>query len=67
MNAFQIALQALQLASATASAAASARRIYENIKAQAARTGELTPEEVAKLDAEAEKIFYCAEQAESGR
>lgn len=67
MNAFQIALQALQLAAATASAAASARRIYEDIKTQSYRSGELSEEGVAALDAEAEKIFGSAAQAESGR
>lgn len=67
MNAFQIALQTLQLAAATASAAASARRLYEDFKIQAQRTGEMTPEEVAQLDAEAEKIFNSPAQVESGR
>lgn len=67
MNTFAIALQALQLAAATASAAASARRIYEGVKAQAQRTGELTPDEVAQLDAEAARIFSSPEQQESGR
>ena len=67
MNGFALALQALELTAAAMSAAAAARRVYEGVRAQAERTNEFTPEQVAELDAKAEAIFASAAQQESGR
>lgn len=44
-----------------------ARAIYADAKEQALRTGELTPDQSAELDAKAEAIFSSPAQEESGR
>lgn len=67
MGTFATILEALQLAAATANAAARARAIYDKAREQAAKDKALTDEESAALDAEAEKVFGSAASQPSGR
>lgn len=67
MDYFQLAMEALQAAAATADAAAKAKVVAEKFKEQAQRTMELTPEQSAALDAKSLEVFGAAKEHISGR
>jgi hypothetical protein len=63
----ELLLQILQVAAATASAAAQARKVFNDAKAAAQQSGELTDAESVELDRRANEIFASAAQQSSGR
>lgn len=67
MSKFELVLLALRSASAALQAAANAKLVYDKFRAEAERTRELTPEESAELDAEADRIEASSAQQLSGR
>lgn len=67
MATFLLIMQALQVTSAAIDAAAKGRELYKKLREQAERTNELTPEQIAELDAFAETVFGSEASKPSGR
>lgn len=64
---FKLLIDALEIAAASADAAARARVIYNTLMASAQQSKELTPEQSAQLNTRAHDIFASEASKPSGR